>query len=150
MKNQFLDPETPEEAVMLDKAWLQVEELFFAARHKAPAAGFAYRWQARWLQAERRQERVRKQWEWAANLMAVGLLVAVLTIGALAALGQPFFSAVFSGLVSLFASLITFMRVNLTVLAAIPLSAWLAFSAGCGLLLAAWTIMFRRAVVSKE
>lgn len=150
MKNQFLSQETPEEAIMLDKAWLQVEERFRATRLKAPAAGFAYRWQARWMQSERRQEQVRKQWEWAANIVAIGLLVIVLTFGALSALGQPFFSSVFTRLVDLLASLFAFMKVNLTMLAAIPLGLWLAFAAGCGLLLAAWTLIFRRAVLNQE
>jgi hypothetical protein len=150
MKNQFLNQETPEEAIVLDKAWLQVEEQFRGARLKAPAAGFAYRWQARWMQSERRQEQVRKQWVWAANAVAIGLLMVVLTFGALSALGQPFFSGVFSSLVDLLASLFAFMKINLTMLAAIPLGLWLAFAAGCGLLLAAWTVMFRRAVPHQE
>lgn len=150
MKNQYHSQESAEKAILLDKAWLQVEEQFRDARLKAPVAGFAYRWQERWIQTERRQERVRKQWEWAANLVAIGLLAMVLMFGALSALGQPFFSNVFTSLVGVLVALFALLKVSLTMLAAVPPSLWLGLAAVCGLLLAAWTEMFRRAVSPRE
>lgn len=136
----------------LETSWQQLESQFRAARWVEPSDGFARRWQARWSQAERRQLRLRNNWQAAANGFAILLLLIVLPLGLWAALSQPgtLGSGLIGGVVAFATFIVAIFRISVSVLFALPMSIWFFFCATCIALLGLWAAVFRRALSQEE
>ncbi|MEX2160412.1 MAG: hypothetical protein WD751_00715 [Anaerolineales bacterium] len=151
MKSRSLRSQREDDALM-ELVLPQLEQVFRVAERKEPEPGFAQRWLARQLHAARAQQRVRNNWMVAANGLALLLMLALISTGALALLGRsvPFLSDVFSGIVAMVGFELALASVVFAVISAVPVWVWLISCSIGGTLLVLWIAAFRRATFLRE